>query len=106
MSDSGDSFDIAMEHLQEKGRPETVRSAALHHKAVSTYAPDYYSELVEEWHWIIYPWAIIEDLQGILHQMTAAPATVDDFASYLLEQHQLVVPRQTLEDVIAISKNT
>lgn len=103
VSDTGDSFELAIQHLLEKGKPAELKTAALHHKTVSSYTPDFYAELVREWRWIIYPWAVMEDLRSILEKMATPSATIEDFARYIKQQHQLEVPRQTLEDVFSLS---
>jgi hypoxanthine phosphoribosyltransferase len=103
VSDTGDSFDVAIQHLIESGEPAELKTAALHHKTVSSYMPDYYAEIVHQWRWIIYPWAIMEDLRSILESMETPASTTEDFARYLKQQHQLQVPWQTLEDVFALS---
>ncbi len=103
VSDTGDSFDVAIQHLLENGEPAELKTAALHHKIVSGYMPDYYAEVVHEWRWIIYPWAIMEDLRSILQSMETPAATTEEFARYLQQQHQLEVPGQTLEDVFSLS---
>ena len=103
VSDTGDSFDVAIQHLIESGEPAELKTAALHHKTVSSYIPDFYAELVGEWRWIIYPWAVMEDLRSILEKMNTPSATIEDFARYIKQQHQLEVPRQTLEDVFSLS---
>ena len=103
VSDTGDSFDVAIQHLLKNGEPGDLKTAALHHKTVSSYIPDYYAEIVHEWRWIIYPWAIMEDLRSILESMETPPASIEDFARYLKLQHQLEVPGQTLEDMFALS---
>ena len=103
VSDTGDSFDVAIQHLLENGEPTELKTAVLHHKTVSSYTPDFYAEVVYEWHWIIYPWAVMEDLRSILVKMDTPSATIEDFARYIKELHQLEVPRQTLEDVFSLS---
>ena len=103
VSDTGDSFDVAIQHLLESAEPAELKTAVLHHKTVSSYTPDYYSELIHEWRWIIYPWAVMEDLRSILKKMETAPATIEDFARHLKQQHQLEVPRKILEDVFYLS---
>jgi len=102
VSDTGDSFDVAIQHLLENGEPEELKTAALHHKTVSSYMPDYYAEIVHEWRWIIYPWAIMEDLRSILENMETPAASIEDYSRYLKRQHQLEVPVQTLEDVFSL----
>ena len=104
VSDTGDSFQLAARHLRSKGKPAELQTAALHHKTVSRFTPDYYADLVEQWRWIIYPWAVIEDVRSIMTDMDEPRATIDDFARYLEDRHQLRVPRRILEDVIRLSQ--
>lgn len=101
VSDSGDTFDVAIRHLREHGEPAELRTAVLHHKLVASLTPDFRAEEVREWRWIIYPWAIMEDLRGFLQAMAPPPATVEEFARQLHERHGLVVDAQTLRDVLA-----
>jgi len=101
VSDSGDTFDVAIRHLREHGDAAELRTAVLHHKRVSTFVPDYFAEEVVDWRWIIYPWAIMEDLTGFLRDMVPPPDSVDAFADYLLDRHGIRVERGTLEDVLA-----
>jgi hypoxanthine phosphoribosyltransferase len=103
VSDTGESFDLAIKHLRENGEPAELKTAALHHKTVSGYIPDYYAEIVHEWRWIIYPWAIMEDLRSILENMETPAVTIEDFSRHLEQQHLLVVPKQTLEDLFSLS---
>jgi hypoxanthine phosphoribosyltransferase len=103
VSDTGETFAVAIQHLRERGEPAELRTAVLHHKRVSGFIPDYYAEEVVNWRWIIYPWALIEDLSGFLRDMVPRPASVDVFAAYLLEQHGIEVERATLEDVLVFA---
>jgi hypoxanthine phosphoribosyltransferase len=102
VSDSGDTFAAAIGHLRERGEPAQLRTAVLHHKTVSRYTPDFYSVLVSEWRWIIYPWAVMEDLRSFLRGMDPPPASVEDFARRLREQHGIEPGRQMLDDVFAM----
>ncbi len=101
VSDSGDTFDVAIRHIRQHGEPLELRTAVLHHKIVSQFVPDYYAKEVKTWRWIIYPWAIIEDLGSFLRDMDPAPESVDEFAARLVEQHGIVVERSLLEHVMA-----
>jgi hypoxanthine phosphoribosyltransferase len=103
VSDTGDSFEVGIKHLLEHGQPAELKTAALHHKTVSSYTPDFYSEIVHEWRWIIYPWALMEDLRSLLHEMAAPPATAAEFARYIKQQHGMEVPGQYLEDVLSLA---
>ena len=102
VSDTGDSFELAIKHILEQGVPAELKTAALHHKQVSSFTPDFHAELVQQWRWIIYPWAVFEDLRSILKNMDKPPVTIEEFADYLKDQHQLEVPKQTLGDVFRL----
>jgi len=99
VSDSGDTFDIAITHLLLHGEPAALRTAVLHHKTVSSYRPDFYAEEVREWRWLVYPWAVMEDLRSFLHDMDPQPSSVAEFGYFLLERHGIDVCKQTLQDV-------
>jgi len=102
VSDTGDSFEVGMQHLLEHGEPAELKTAALHHKIVSSYTPDFYGEIVREWRWIIYPWAVMEDLRSLLEEMEQPPATVMEFSRYIRQQHDLVVPEKCLKDILLL----
>jgi hypoxanthine phosphoribosyltransferase len=104
VNDSGDTFETAIQHLREHGEPAQIRTAVLHHKSVSTYRSDFYAEEVTEWRWIIYPWAVMEDLRSFLRDMDPPPATVEDFARQLHARHGIKVGQQTLHDVFTLSR--
>jgi hypoxanthine phosphoribosyltransferase len=103
VSDSGGTFEAAIQHLREHGEPARLGTAVLHHKRVSSYKADFYAEEVSEWHWITYPWAVMEDLRSFLHDMDPPPATVEEFARQLYRRHGLDVGQQTLHDVFTMS---
>jgi len=83
--------------------PAMVKTATLHHKQTARFVPDHYAEKVVDGRWLIYPWAIIEDLTSLLHSMEPSPSSVETFAAHLWERHRLKFPRQTLEDVLELA---
>jgi hypothetical protein len=105
VSDTGDTFQVAMCHLREHGGPAEIRTGVLHHKTVSSFKPDFFAEEVHEWRWIVYPWAVMEDLRGFLREMVPPPASVADFMLWLHEHQGIDVPRQTLEDVFMLRRS-
>lgn len=102
VSDTGDTYRVALEHLRSHCTPAEVRTAALHHKVVSTYEPDLYAARIVRWRWIIYPWALMEDLAGLLGAMTPRPEGIDAIAQRLREEHGLRVSRRTLEELVTV----
>ena len=99
VSDSGETFAAALDHLRDRGAAE-VRTAVVLHKVVSPYVPDYYAGKVIEWRWIIYPWAVAEDVGGILRAMALRPGDIDEAARRLEAEHGIRLPRGVLQDVL------
>jgi hypoxanthine phosphoribosyltransferase len=104
VTDSGETFHVASRHLRQRGEPAELKTAVLHHKSVSGFVPDYYAEEVSTWRWILYPWALMEDLGSFLQEMEPPPASVEAFSVYLVERHGIKVGRETLEEVLGLAR--
>ncbi len=102
VSDTGDTFEVAIQHINDRANPAEVRTAVLHHKIVSKYKPDYYTREVKEWHWITYPWAIMEDMTAFIRKIQPAATCAEDVIKKLREEFNLEVPRQILDDALKL----
>lgn len=104
VDDTGDTLQLALAHLHEF-HPATVRVAVLHHKIISTVVPDYFAVKVSRWRWITYPWAITEDMLGLVRKMRPVPVSVDDAILHLAQDYRLRVPKQVMQDVFRLLKS-
>lgn len=104
VSDGGDTFTIAASHLHEKGPPAEIRTAVLHHKVQSLVVPDFYAAEVIEWHWLIYPWAVLEDVSGFIQTMKLDEATPAELRSSIKQTYGVTIPDQTLLDAQAVAR--
>jgi hypoxanthine phosphoribosyltransferase len=68
VTDTGDTLATTVAYVTSLG-PAEVRTAVLQHKDTSRFTPDYFAVLVTEWSWIIYPWAVHEDLVGFVERV-------------------------------------
>ena len=103
VSDTGDTFEVAINHINECTKPAEIRTAVLHHKIVSKYKPDYYTREVKEWHWITYPWAIMEDMTAFINKIKPAPTSAEQVAKKLRSEYNIEVPIQILSDAFKLS---
>ena len=103
VSDSGDTFEVAIEHINASANPIEIRTAVLHHKIVSKYKPTYFTREVREWHWITYPWAAMEDMTAYIKDMSPAVITVEDLAYKLRAEYEIEVPIQVLQDAMKLN---
>lgn len=102
VTDSGETFLLAIEHLEQSGPPDEIRTAVLDHKTVSTYQPDYFARRIVKWRWLTYPWAIEEDIRGLLDRMVPRPGSVEAIMERLYRDHGLRLRRKQVEAILAL----
>ncbi|MDX1431079.1 MAG: phosphoribosyltransferase [Gammaproteobacteria bacterium] len=100
VSDTGDTFDVALAHIRERGEPAAVRTAILLHKTTSRFIPDFEGDRLRDWRWVIFPWARIEDLARLIAALPGSPGDPDEIAKALRERHGIRVARRTLADAL------
>lgn len=103
VSDSGDTYAVALEHLS-RWQPARVVTAALHHKTASRYEPDHYAERITSWRWLTYPWALMEDLCGFLAKMDPLPADTKEAGRRLKEDYGIAPTAEQLEDSLELAR--
>jgi hypoxanthine phosphoribosyltransferase len=108
VTDTGKTQDVAIAYL--KGfYPKEIRTGVLQHKDTSPFVPDYFASREHEWRWIIYPWAVHEDLVGFVEKVLAG-ASCDEHGimTALAERYRLTVPlsdvREALEDLLGMGR--
>lgn len=100
VSDSGDTLELARHHLRERSAGKTA-VAVLHHKTTSTLLPDFFARRIIKWRWLIYPWAIFEDVSGFLSRLPQLPVDAEQAAVVLQRRHGIKVPPALLNEVLA-----
>lgn len=101
VGDTGDTLALALEHIKSFN-PAQVITAILHHKKLSKIEPDFYARKIVKWRWIIYPWAVIEDIAGMIRDMQNPPTSLEEAARRLENENMIKVPKQVIEDVLAL----
>jgi uncharacterized protein len=102
--DSGDTFAVGVEHIQRCGTLNEMRTAALHLKTVSRFIPDFYAETVGEWRWLIYPWAVNEDLSSMIAKMKLGNRDVVLLQRLIKQRHGINVTVRQIEDALLCAK--
>jgi hypoxanthine phosphoribosyltransferase len=102
VSDSGDTFGVALPQIARRGPPAELRTAVLHHKQTSSHVPDYCARRVVKWRWITYPWAVVEDVTVLASRMTPIPKGAQELADRLAAETGLTLPRGVLVETAPI----
>ena len=100
--DSGDTFVVGVEHIRQCGAVNELRTAALHLKTVSKFVPDFYVETVSVWRWLVYPWAVNEDLSGMIAKMQLANFDATLLQRLIKERHGIDVSHRQIEDALML----
>jgi hypothetical protein len=101
VSDTGDTYKAAIEHLAAY-RPKAIRTAVLLHKITASYQPDFISRRVIKWRWMIYPWAIVEDVTGFIERMEPPPRGEAETRRRLEADYGLKLPAAALQLVLRL----
>lgn len=97
--DTGDTYLLVLEYLRQFDSVE-VKTAALHHKQGAGYRPDFVAQYIETWHWLIYPWAITEDVIGFIELMENSPGSTKEILKYLESDYGLTLTEKQLQDIL------
>ena len=100
VNDTGDTLDVATQHLQSF-QPGEIRTAVMHNKAVTRFKVDYYARRIIKWRWLIYPWAVNEDISCFLQGLTPAPGSLEEARQLLAERFTIEISRQRLKSIYA-----
>ncbi len=65
VADTGETIKVVLDHVKSFS-PADVKIAVIDYKKTSTFTPDYYAALMEDWKWIVYPWSLREDIKDLL----------------------------------------
>lgn len=100
--DSGDTFAVGVEHIRHCGAVNEMHTAALHLKTVSKFIPDFYAKTVSEWRWLIYPWAVNEDLSSMIAKMRLDNSNVTLLQREIKQRHCIDVTCRQIEDALML----
>jgi len=101
VNDTGDTLQVAHAHLASMG-PAEVRTAVLHEKTSSPIRADFTAATITEWRWLIYPWAVVEDVGGFLRDMAPRPATAAAAEQRLRDEYGLQMPAPQLARLLGL----
>lgn len=101
VNDSGETLRVARAHLAGYA-PAEVRTAVLHEKTASPQRADYAAQTLAQWRWIIYPWALVEDVGGFLREMDPPPREAAEAARRLKEDYGLELPARQLQMLMSL----
>lgn len=101
VNDSGDTLRAACKHIGSMN-PSLLKTAVLHEKSETSYMADYCGDYLSEWKWLIYQWAVTEDITEFLERDGMLDADPEDAMRHLKETYDLTVERGLLDKVLTM----
>ena len=99
VNDSGETLQAARPYLEGLD-PAAIRTAVLHEKSNTACRADFVAETIETWRWVLYPWAVVEDVGQFVLDMQPAPSTRAEVLARLKDQHGLELDQDELDRVL------
>jgi uncharacterized protein len=98
ITDTGESLQLALEHVRAAG-PSRVETATFLHIPRSQVVPTYYAEEIprDAWVWVVFPWNYWEDLVVLARKAAAIAPGLPSIRATLKERCGLDVPIGDLE---------
>lgn len=85
VNDSGETIAAARAHLAAHGADE-VRFGVLHEKSHTRSRADFHAAAIGSTHWLVYQWALCEDVQGFVERLDPAPDSAETARKRLAER--------------------
>ncbi len=98
VADTGDTYHVILDDIKKR-YPAEVRTVVLQYKTSSTFVPDYWGEKHVAWKWIIYPWALYEDMTGFIKRVLVRPMTREEIRKGL-SGFEIRVSRKDLSEFL------
>ena len=99
VNDSGETLEAARPYLEEL-EPAALRTAVLHEKTNTRCRADFVAETIHEWRWVLYPWAVVEDVGQFVRDLQPPPRTRGEALSRLQQEHGLQLSEDELDRVL------
>jgi hypoxanthine phosphoribosyltransferase len=96
VNDTGDTLALAVQHLQSF-QPAAIRTAVMHQKSSTSIQADYCARRIIKWRWLVYPWAINEDITDFLKRLS--PKSLEDARRLLSEHFAIRMPLRRLRTI-------
>lgn len=101
VNDSGKTLKAAYEHVSALG-PDMVKIAVLHEKQNTSHNADYTGSVLSDWKWLIYQWAVTEDIIEFLKKDDMLKVNEEEAIQHLEKKYDLNITEDLFKKVMAM----
>lgn len=104
VNDTGKTLIAARNYIQAM-HPALLKTAVIHEKPNTIVEVDFVAEKITEWKWLIYQWAVTEDVLAFLYKDNMLEEDEDVARSHLAEKYNLLIDKKYFHDILQLKKN-
>jgi len=104
VNDSGKTLKAAYNHVKSKN-PSLLKTAVLHDKENDRFKTDFVGHTLQAWKWLIYQWAVTEDVLEFLQKDDKLGKNPDEARNHLLEKYELKLDKELLRQILELKEN-
>ena len=104
VNDSGESLKVAYDHIAQQN-PDRITTAVLHEKNTTDFAADIKGMHMKEWKWLIYQWAVTEDVLEFIKKGDKLGESRMVIRKYLLDEYGLEIEEGLLKKILSLKEN-
>lgn len=98
ITDTGETLNLAVDHVKSMN-PEEVRTATLLHIKGSDFTPDYYGDEIT-WRWVVFPWNYIEDMCNLVPKAAEDAEDLETIKRRLKARHNIMLDIQEINRIL------
>ncbi len=104
VNDTGKTLIAACDHIQAM-HPALLKTAVIHEKPNTVFKVDFVAEKITEWKWLIYQWAVTEDVLAFLYKDNMLEEDEDVARAHLAEKYKLSIDKKYFHDILQLKEN-
>ncbi len=104
VNDTGKTLIAARDHIQAL-HPALLKTAVIHEKQNTVFKVDFVAEKIMEWKWLIYQWAVTEDVLAFLYKDNMLEEDEDVARAYLAQKYKLSIDKKYFHNILQLKEN-
>ncbi len=104
VNDTGYTLKAAHEYIQTL-QPSLLKIAVLHEKSVTTFKADFTAKHQKKWKWLIYQWAVTEDILAFLKNDNMLDVSEKEAREHLEKKYKLKISSTLLQHILSMKNN-
>ncbi|MDR3442959.1 MAG: phosphoribosyltransferase [Legionella sp.] len=104
VNDTGKTLIAARDYIQTL-HPTLLKTAVIHEKPNTVLKVDFVAEKIKEWKWLIYQWAVTEDVLAFLYKDNMLEENEDVARAHLADKYKLIIDKNYFHDILKLKEN-